>query len=141
MLKATMVYGFALQVWDCKKKSMVWINTFNYPAKNAVIRTLDGRLFNVKVFKIGCDFFFFNGWLDMITALKIPSKSWLVFQYEEALACFRIFYFYEDVSLAPSDYFYYKSGCVKDRANCMHANKYFVHHKMLNTVPTYPVVV
>ncbi|KAF5800316.1 putative DNA-binding pseudobarrel domain superfamily [Helianthus annuus] len=55
----------------------------------------------------------------MTTALKIPSKSWLVFQYEEALACFRIFYFYQDVSLAPFDYFYYKSGCVKDRANCM----------------------
>ncbi|MFS7947885.1 putative DNA-binding pseudobarrel domain superfamily [Helianthus anomalus] len=112
-----MVYGFAVQVWDCEKKSMVkttkayevWINTFNYLAKNAVIRTLDGRLFNVKVFKIGCDFFFYNGWQDMITALKIPSKSWLVFQHEEALACFRIFYFYQDISLAPFDYFYYKS--------------------------------
>ncbi|KAL9998405.1 putative DNA-binding pseudobarrel domain superfamily [Helianthus debilis subsp. tardiflorus] len=76
----------------------------------------------------------------MITSLKIPSKSWVVFRYEEALGCFRIFYFYQDIALAPFDYFYYKSGCFKDRQDCMHVNKFFVH-LVLNIVPAYPVVI
>ncbi|MFS7959474.1 putative DNA-binding pseudobarrel domain superfamily [Helianthus anomalus] len=75
-------------------------------------------MFTVKIFKIGGDYFFFNGWLDMIIALKIPSKSWLLFQYEEVLDCFRMFYFYQD-----------------------HVNRFFVNHKMMNIVPTYPVVI
>ncbi|MFS8009102.1 putative transcription factor B3-Domain family [Helianthus anomalus] len=115
-----MVYGFAGQVWNNEKKSMKlpgkygeWIKTINYSEKNAVIRTLDGRIFKVNV----------------------------VFQYEEALSYFRVFYFYQDISLVLSDYFYYKSRTVKDRDICMHVNKCFVHHKMMNVVPSYPVVI
>ncbi|KAJ0681388.1 hypothetical protein HanPI659440_Chr16g0635311 [Helianthus annuus] len=45
-----MVYGFSRYVWDKNQKSMklpadyeVWIKTFKYPEKYAVIRTLDAR--------------------------------------------------------------------------------------------------
>ncbi|KAJ0475844.1 putative transcription factor B3-Domain family [Helianthus annuus] len=146
-LKGEMVYGFAGHVWNNDKKSLKllakygeWIKTFSYPAKNTVIRTLDGRIFKVKVINIAGDYFLFNGWLDLLTSLKLPSNSWVVFQYEEALSSFRLFYFYQDISIAPSEYFYYKSGNVKDRDNCMYVNRLFVHHKMLNTCPSYPVV-
>ncbi|MFS7960193.1 putative transcription factor B3-Domain family [Helianthus anomalus] len=129
--KGEMVYGFAARVWKNDKKSL----------KNAVIRTLDGRIFEVKVMNLARDYFLYNGWLDVVTSLKLPDNSWVVFQYEEDLSSFRLFYFYQDISLVPSDYFYYKLGNVKDRGNCMYVNSLFVHHKMLNTCPSYPVVV
>ncbi|MFS8006444.1 putative transcription factor B3-Domain family [Helianthus anomalus] len=139
-----MVYGFAARVRNNNRKSLKlpalyheWIKTFNYPDKNAVIRTVDGRIFKVKIIKIAGDYFLYNGWVDMVTSLKLPSNAWLVFQFEEALSSFRLIYFYQDISLAPSEYFYYQPGASKDRDNCMD----FVHHKMLNTFPRYPVVV
>ncbi|KAM0008163.1 putative transcription factor B3-Domain family [Helianthus debilis subsp. tardiflorus] len=88
------------------------------------------------------DYFLYNGWFDVVTSLKLPDNSWVVFQYEEALSSFWLFYFYQDISLAPSNYFYYKPGNdVKDRDDCMYVNKLFVHHSMLNTCPSDPVVV
>ncbi|KAF5759739.1 hypothetical protein HanRHA438_Chr16g0756671 [Helianthus annuus] len=49
-LEVKMVYGFSRYVWDKNQKSMklpadyeVWIKTFKYPEKYAVIRTLDAR--------------------------------------------------------------------------------------------------
>ncbi|MFS7987579.1 putative DNA-binding pseudobarrel domain superfamily [Helianthus anomalus] len=83
----------------------------------------------------------YNGWFDMVTSLKLPCNSWLVFQFEEALSSFRLIYFYQDISLAPSEYFYYQPGHLKDRDNCMYVDRMFVHHKMLNTFPRYPAVV
>ncbi|KAJ0694582.1 putative transcription factor B3-Domain family [Helianthus annuus] len=139
MLKGDMVYGFAARVWKNDKKLLKllagygdWIKTFAYPEKNAVIRTLDGRVFEVKVMNLAGDYFLYNGWMDVVTSLKLPDNSWVVFQYEEALSSFRLFYFYQDISLAPSKYFYYKPGNdVKDRDDSM----------MLNTCPSDPVVV
>ncbi|MFS7961076.1 putative DNA-binding pseudobarrel domain superfamily [Helianthus anomalus] len=113
-LKGEMVYGFKLPA-DYGE----WIKTFSYPEKNAVIWTLDGRIFKVKVMNIAGDYFLYNGWLDLVTSLKLPSNSWVVFQYEEALSSFRLFYFYQDISLVLSEYFYYKLGNVKERDNCM----------------------
>ncbi|KAJ0715539.1 putative transcription factor B3-Domain family [Helianthus annuus] len=125
-LKCEMVYGFAACVWKNNKKSLKlpadygdWIKTFSYPEKNAVIQTLDRRIFEVKVMNLAGDYFLYNGWLDVVKSLKLSDNSWVVFQYEEALSSFRLFYFYQDISLAPSDYFYYKPGNVKDRDNCM----------------------
>ncbi|MFS8028191.1 putative DNA-binding pseudobarrel domain superfamily [Helianthus anomalus] len=125
-LKGEMVYGFVARVWKNDKKSLKlptdygeWIKTFSYPEKNAMIWTLDGRICKVKVMNIAGDYFLYNGWLDLVTSLKLPSNSWVVFQYEEALSSFRLFYFYQDISLALSEYFYYKPGNVKDRDNCM----------------------
>ncbi|KAJ0566268.1 putative transcription factor B3-Domain family [Helianthus annuus] len=148
-LKGDMVYGFAARVWKNDKKSLKlpagygdWIKTFAYPEKNAVIRTLDGRVFEVKVMNLAGDYFLYNGWLDVVTSLKLPDNSWIVFQYEEALSSFRLFYFYQDISLAPSKYFYYKPGNdVKDRDDCMYLNRLFVPYSMLNTCPSDPVVV
>ncbi|MFS7937928.1 hypothetical protein Hanom_Chr05g00433521 [Helianthus anomalus] len=139
-LKGDMVYGFAARVWKNDKKSL--IKKFDYPEKNAVIQTLDGRVFEVKNFKLAGDYFLYNGWLDVVTSLKLPDDSWIVFQYEEALSSFRLFYFYQDISLAPSKYFYYKpKNDFKDRDDCMYVNRLFVHHSMLNTCPTDPVLV
>ncbi|KAJ0524703.1 putative DNA-binding pseudobarrel domain superfamily [Helianthus annuus] len=122
-----MVYGFATRVWKNVKKSLKlpagygdWIKTFAYPEKDAVIRTLDGRIFKVKVMNLAGDYYLYNGWLDVVTSLKLPDNSWVVFQFEEALSSFWLFHFYQDISLAPSNYFYYKPGNdVKDRDNCM----------------------
>ncbi|KAJ0785405.1 putative DNA-binding pseudobarrel domain superfamily [Helianthus annuus] len=109
-----MVYGFVARVRNNDRKCLKlpalyreWITTFNYPDKNAVIRTVDGRIFKVKIIKIAGDYFLYNGWVDMVTSLKLPSNAWLVFQFEEALSSFRLIYFYQDISLAPSEYFYY----------------------------------
>ncbi|MFS7921640.1 putative transcription factor B3-Domain family [Helianthus anomalus] len=146
-LKGEMVYGFVARVRNNDKKSNFrhhmasGLKPSATPDKNVVIRTLDGRIFNVKVINIAGDHFLYNGWVDMVTSLKLPSNAWLVFQFEEALSTFRLIYFYQDISLAPSEYFYYKAGNVKDRDNCMFVNRLFVHHKMLNTCPLYPVVV
>ncbi|KAJ0841464.1 putative transcription factor B3-Domain family [Helianthus annuus] len=148
-LKGDMVYGFATRVWKNHKKSLKlladygdWIKKFDYPVKNAVIRTLDGRVFEVKIFKLAGDYFLYNGWLDVVTSLKLPDDLWIVFQYEEALSSFRLFYFYQDISLAPSKYFYYKpKNDFKDRDDCTYVNRLFVHHSMLNTYPTDPVLV
>ncbi|KAF5776995.1 putative DNA-binding pseudobarrel domain superfamily [Helianthus annuus] len=126
-LKGDMVYGFVARIWKNDKKSLKlpagyrdWIKTFAYPEKNAVIRTLDGWVFEVKVMNLAGDYFFHNGWLDVVTSLKLTDNSWVVFLYEEALSSFRLFYFYQDISLAPSNYFYYKPGNdVKDRDDCM----------------------
>ncbi|KAM0055555.1 putative DNA-binding pseudobarrel domain superfamily [Helianthus debilis subsp. tardiflorus] len=98
-----------------------WIKKFAYPEKNVVIRTLNGKIFEVKVFKLA-------GWLDVVTSLKLPDNSWVVFQYEEALTSFRLFHFYQDISLAPSNYFYYKAGHVKDRDDSL----VFYHIKLKN---------
>ncbi|KAJ0733679.1 putative transcription factor B3-Domain family [Helianthus annuus] len=119
-----------------------WIKTFGYPEKNAVIRTLDGRTFEVKVFNLAGDYVFYNGWFDDVTSLKLPNDSWDVCQYEEALSSFRLFHFYQDISLAPSNYFYYKpKNDFKDRDDCMYVNRLFVHHSMLNTCPSDPVLI
>ncbi|MFS8003296.1 putative transcription factor B3-Domain family [Helianthus anomalus] len=144
-----MVYGFTARVWKNDKKSLKlpadygdWIKNFAYPDKNAVIQTLDGRTFEVKVMNLAGDYFLYNGWLDVVTSLKLPDNSWVVFQYEEALTSFRMFHFYQDISLAPSNYFYYKAGNdVKDRDDSMYVNRLFVHHSMPNTCPSDPVVV
>ncbi|KAJ0911297.1 putative transcription factor B3-Domain family [Helianthus annuus] len=84
-LKGDMVYGFAALVWKNDKKSLKlpagygdWIKTFAYPEKNAVIRTLDGRVFEVKVMNIAGDYFLYNGWLDVVTSLKLPDNSLFV---------------------------------------------------------------
>ncbi|KAJ0922050.1 putative DNA-binding pseudobarrel domain superfamily [Helianthus annuus] len=121
-----MVYGFAARVHNKDRKSLKlpalygdWIKTFNYPDKNAVIRTVDGLIFKVKIIKIAGDYFLYNGWLDMVTSLKLPSSAWVVFQYEEALSSFRLIYFYQDINLASSEYFYYQPGNPWDRDNCM----------------------
>ncbi|KAF5815743.1 putative transcription factor B3-Domain family [Helianthus annuus] len=64
--------------------------------------------------------FFYNGWFDVVSSLKLPDDSWVVCQYEEALSLFRIFHFCQDISLAPSNYFYYKpKNDLKDREDCM----------------------
>ncbi|MFS8025723.1 hypothetical protein Hanom_Chr16g01478561 [Helianthus anomalus] len=63
----------------------------------------------------------------MVTSLKLPSNSWLVFQFEEALSSFRLIYFHQDISLAPSEYFYYQPGNLKDRDNCMVLIKFKLH--------------
>ncbi|KAM0066917.1 putative transcription factor B3-Domain family [Helianthus debilis subsp. tardiflorus] len=143
-----MVYGFAARVWKNDKKSLKlpadygeWIKKFAYPEKKAAIRTLNGKIFEVKVFNLAGDYFLYNGWLDVVTSLKLPDNSWVVFQYEEALTSFRLFHFCQDISLAPSNYFYYKDGHVKDRDDSMYVNRLFVHHSLLNTCPSYPVVV
>ncbi|KAM0025584.1 putative transcription factor B3-Domain family [Helianthus debilis subsp. tardiflorus] len=99
-LKGEMVYGFVSRVWKNDKKSLKlqagygdWIKMFAYPEKNAVIRTLDGRVFEVKVMNLAGDYFLYNGWLDVVTSLKLADNS------------------------------------------------LFVQHSMLNTCPSYPVVV
>ncbi|KAM0039541.1 putative DNA-binding pseudobarrel domain superfamily [Helianthus debilis subsp. tardiflorus] len=124
--RGEMVYGFVASVWKNDKKSLKlpagygdWIKTFAYLEKNAVTWALDGRIFEVKIMNLAGDYFLYNGWLDVVTSLKLPDNLWVVFQYEEALSSFRLFYSYKDISLAPSDYFYYKPGNVKDRDNCM----------------------
>ncbi|KAJ0469180.1 putative DNA-binding pseudobarrel domain superfamily [Helianthus annuus] len=121
-----MVYGFAARVWKNDKKLLKlptdygeWIKKFAYPEKNAVIRTLNGKIFEVKVFNLTGDYFLYNGWLDVVTSLKLSDNSWVVFKYEEALTSFRLFHFYQDISHAPSNYFYYKAGHVKDRDDSM----------------------
>ncbi|KAM0010769.1 putative DNA-binding pseudobarrel domain superfamily [Helianthus debilis subsp. tardiflorus] len=119
--------GFVARVWKNDKKSRKlpvdygeWIKTFAYPEKNVVIRTPDGRIFQVKVMKLAGDYFLYNGWLDVVTSLKLLDNSWVVFQYEEALSSIWLFHFYQDISLAPSNYFYYKPGNdVKERDDCM----------------------
>ncbi|KAJ0808811.1 putative transcription factor B3-Domain family [Helianthus annuus] len=144
-----MVYGFAARVWKCDRKSLKlpadygdWITKFGYPEKNAFIRTLDGKTFEVKVFKLAGDYFFYNGWFDVVSSLKLPDNSWVVCQYEEALSLFRLFHFYQDISLAPSNYFYYKpKNDFKDRDDCMIVNRLFVHHSMLNICPSDPVLI
>ncbi|KAJ0532556.1 putative DNA-binding pseudobarrel domain superfamily [Helianthus annuus] len=84
-----MVYGFATRVWKNVKKSLKphagygdWIKTFAYPEKDAVIRTLDGMIFKVKVMNLAGDYYLYNGWLDVVTSLKLPDNSWVVFQFE-----------------------------------------------------------
>ncbi|MFS7969039.1 putative DNA-binding pseudobarrel domain superfamily [Helianthus anomalus] len=143
-----MVYEFAARVWKNDKKSLKlpadygeWIKKFAYPEKNAVIRTLNGKIFEVKVFNLAGDYFLYNGWLDVVTSLKLKDNLWVVFQYEEALTSFRMFHFYQDISRAPSNYFYYKAGHVKDRDDSMYMNRLFAYHSLLNTCPSYPVVV
>ncbi|XP_021985841.1 B3 domain-containing protein REM10-like [Helianthus annuus] len=74
----------------------------------------------------------------LVDSLKIPSNSWFIFHYEEALESFRILYFYQDISLAPCDDFYYKPSGNKDYVSI---NLSFVHHKMLNTIPSYLVLI
>ncbi|KAJ0662704.1 putative transcription factor B3-Domain family [Helianthus annuus] len=147
-MEPEMVYGFAARVHNKDRKSLKlpalygdWIKTFNYPDKNAVIRTVNGMIYKVKIIKIAGDYFLYNGWLDMVTSLKLPSSAWVVFQYEEALSSFRLIYFYQDINLAPSEYFYYQPGNPWDRDNCMYVSRLFVDHKMLSTCPYYPVVV
>ncbi|MFS7961196.1 putative DNA-binding pseudobarrel domain superfamily [Helianthus anomalus] len=145
-LKGDMVYGFAACVWKNDKKLLKlpadygdWIKKFDY---NVVIWTLNGRVFEVKNFKLAGDYFLYNGWLDVVTSLKLPDDSWIVFQYEKALSSFRLFYFYQDISLAPFKYFYYKpNNDFKDRDDYMYVNRLFVHHSMLNTCPTDHVLV
>ncbi|KAF5810724.1 putative DNA-binding pseudobarrel domain superfamily [Helianthus annuus] len=122
-----MVYRFAARVWKNDKKSLKLpagygdcVKTFAYPKKDAVICTLDGRIFQVKVMNLAGDYFLYNGWLDVVTSLKLPDNSWVVFQYEKALSSFRLFHFYQDISLAPPNYFYYKPGNdIKDRDDCV----------------------
>ncbi|KAJ0892892.1 putative transcription factor B3-Domain family [Helianthus annuus] len=85
---------------------------------------------------------FYNGWFDVVSSLKLPDDSWVVCQYEEALSLFRLFHFYQDISLAPSNYFYYKpKNDFKDREDCMIVNRLFVHHSMLNICPSDPVLI
>ncbi|MFS7970041.1 putative transcription factor B3-Domain family [Helianthus anomalus] len=139
-----MVYGFAARVWKNDKKSLKlpgdygeWIKKFAYPEKKAAIRTLNGKIFEVKVFNLVGDYFLYNGWLDVVTSLKLPDNSWVVFQYEEALTLFCLFHFYQDISLAPSNYFYYKAVHVKTEPTPW----LFVYHSLLNTCPSYPVVI
>ncbi|KAM0019462.1 hypothetical protein Hdeb2414_s0025g00656171 [Helianthus debilis subsp. tardiflorus] len=54
---------------------------------------------------------------------------------------FSHFYFYQDIALALSEYFYYKAEYFKDRGDTMHVNRFFVHHKMMNTAPAYSDVI
>ncbi|KAM0038190.1 hypothetical protein Hdeb2414_s0013g00411971 [Helianthus debilis subsp. tardiflorus] len=79
-------------------------------------------------------------WYSLVETLKLQSGSWLVFQYEEALEGFRIFYFYDNIAFAPSDYFYYRPNGAFDKPDAMHINRLFVHHKMDNTIPNYLVL-
>ncbi|MFS7931940.1 putative DNA-binding pseudobarrel domain superfamily [Helianthus anomalus] len=132
--KAEMVYGFAARLRDNVRKSLRlpalygdWIKKFDYPEKKADIRTVDGRIFKVKIIKIAGNYYLYNGWFDMVTSLKLPCNSWLVFQFEEALSSFCLIYFYQEVSLAPSEYFYYQPGHLKDRDNCMVLIQFKLH--------------
>ncbi|KAM0061541.1 putative transcription factor B3-Domain family [Helianthus debilis subsp. tardiflorus] len=144
-----MMYGFAARVWKSDRKSLKlpagygeWIKKFGYLEKNAIIRTLDGRTFPVKVFKLAGYYFFYNVWFDVVTSLKLPDDSWVVCQYKEALSSFRLFHFYQDISLASSNYFHYKpKNDFKGRDDNMYVNRLFVHHSMLNTCPLDPVLV
>ncbi|XP_035837216.1 uncharacterized protein LOC118485079 [Helianthus annuus] len=111
-LKGIIVYGFARQVWHNEKKSMKlpgeygqWIKTFNYPEKNVVIQTLDGRIFNatgqsaptqprVCTFKtfMDCKPLTFNGtegaigllhWIEKVeyvfAVCECPAANWVKF--------------------------------------------------------------
>ncbi|KAF5783318.1 hypothetical protein HanXRQr2_Chr11g0506501 [Helianthus annuus] len=110
-----MVYGFATRVWKSVKKSL----------------------------KLSA------GYGDWIKKFGYPEKNAIIrtldgrtFQYEEALSSFRLFHFYQDISLVPYNYFYYKpKNDFKDRDDYMYVNKLFVHHSMLNTCPSDPVLV
>ncbi|KAM0004860.1 putative DNA-binding pseudobarrel domain superfamily [Helianthus debilis subsp. tardiflorus] len=122
-----MVYGFAARVWKNDKKSLKlpadygeWIKKFAYPEKNAVIRTLNGKIFEVKVFNFADDYFLYNGWLDVVMSLKLPDNLWVVFRYEEALTSFHLFHFYQDISLAPSKLLLQSWTCQRPRR--LHGN-------------------
>ncbi|KAF5822658.1 putative transcription factor B3-Domain family [Helianthus annuus] len=142
------MYGFACYMEDNQRKCLVlpkkykeWITDFNYPLGFVKMRTTNGQVFEVKVYELANFCYFYNGWYSVVETLKLQSGSWLVFQYEEALSSFRIFYFYDNIEFAPSDYFYYRPNGAFDKPDAMHINRLFVHHKMDNTIPNYPVVI
>ncbi|MFS7930372.1 putative transcription factor B3-Domain family [Helianthus anomalus] len=142
------MYGFACYMDDNKRKCLVlpqkykqWIKDFNYPMGFVKVWTTNGQVFEVKVYQLGNSCYFYNGWYSVVETLKLQFGSWLVFQYEEALQSFRIFYFYDNIVFAPSDYFYYRPNGDFDKLDAMHINHLFIHHKMDNTIPNYPVVI
>ncbi|KAJ0917667.1 putative transcription factor B3-Domain family [Helianthus annuus] len=141
-----MIYGFPCYLEDSKRKCLIlpkqyqnWIQQFNYPTGNTNIRTTIGNVFKVKIYPLSNGrYYFYNGWCQLVDSLKIPSDSWLIFHYEEALESFRILYFYQDIALAPCEEFYYKPSSNEDYVSI---NRSFVHHKMLNTIPSYLVLI
>ncbi|KAJ0428606.1 putative transcription factor B3-Domain family [Helianthus annuus] len=142
------MYGFACYMDDNRRKCLVlpkkykqWIKEFNYPVSFVKVQTTNGQVFEVKVYELGSVFYFYNGWYTVVENLKLQSGSWLVFQYEEALESFRMFYFYDNIEFAPSNYFYYRPNGAFDKPDAMHINRLFVHHKMDNTIPNYPVLI
>ncbi|KAJ0825613.1 putative transcription factor B3-Domain family [Helianthus annuus] len=52
-----------------------------------------------------------------------------------------MFYFYDNIEFAPSNYFYYRPNGAFDKPDAMHINRLFVHHKMDNTIPNYLVLI
>ncbi|MFS7927592.1 putative transcription factor B3-Domain family [Helianthus anomalus] len=64
---------------------------------------MDGRIFTVKIRKVGSSYFFHDGWSNMIQSLILPKNSLLLFQYESSLT-FRFIYFYQDLALAQADF-------------------------------------
>ncbi|MFS7924073.1 putative transcription factor B3-Domain family [Helianthus anomalus] len=108
-LKGDMVYGFAARVWKNNKKSLKlpadygdWIKKFDYPEKNAVIRTLDGRVFEVKIFKLAGNYFLYNGWLDVVMSLKLPDHSWIYVN--------RLFVHHSMLNTCPTDHVLVRSA-------------------------------
>ncbi|KAF5805797.1 hypothetical protein HanXRQr2_Chr05g0213691 [Helianthus annuus] len=88
---------------DNQRKSMklpadyqMWINTFKYPEKKVDIRTLDDTIQVMGV-------------VSMRRSLGLLSDLLLL----------------SDIALAPSDYFYYKAGCFKDRQDCIVFDSYY----------------
>ena len=101
------------------KQYQNWIQQFNYPIGNTKIRTTTGNVFKVKIYPLSNGrYYFYNGWCQLVDSLKIPSDSWLIFHYEEALESFRILYFYQDIALAPCEEFYYKPSGNEDYVVC-----------------------
>ncbi|KAJ0548498.1 putative transcription factor B3 family [Helianthus annuus] len=119
------MYRFACYMDNNRRKCLVlpkkykqWIKEFNYPVGFVQVRTTNGQVFEVKVYDLGNFYYFYNGWYSVVKTLKLQSGSWLVFQYEEALESFRIFYFYDNIAFAPSDYFYYRPNDAFDKPEC-----------------------
>ncbi|MFS7939472.1 putative DNA-binding pseudobarrel domain superfamily [Helianthus anomalus] len=84
-----MIYGFLCYLGDTKRKSL-----FKYLIGNTNIRTTSGNVFKVKIYPLSNSrYYLYNGWYQLVNSLKIPSDSWLIFHYEEALESFRILYF------------------------------------------------
>ncbi|MFS7933502.1 putative DNA-binding pseudobarrel domain superfamily [Helianthus anomalus] len=115
-----MMYGFACYMDDNRRKCLVLpkkhkqsVKEFNYPVSFVKVRTTNGQVFEVQVYELGSVFYFYNGWYSVVETLKLQSRS----------------------------LFYYRPNGAFDKPDAMHINRLFVHHKMDNTIPNYPVLI
>ncbi|MFS7892797.1 putative transcription factor B3-Domain family [Helianthus anomalus] len=115
-----------------------WVANFNLAPYGMVqIITTDRRTFTVRVRKAGSSYFFNDEWFK---SLLLPNKSLLLFQYGGSLT-FRLIYFYQDLALAQDDFLYCQTPKFSEHKDHLLIDRFFVHHKLKNIIPTNHVTI